>query len=195
MLLAWALALIVAAGALALLTALYGSSSGSVYAIAALAVLAVLVERESIRLTPASEASVASLVFIFAGVVFGPLAGLIVGAAGLLSDFRRPYLRWAIWTSSRTLVAGAAAWTAYFFAGDTRNRFSADTRTRRSAFGNCLGPSAHSCDRRPGICVCRCIAVERCAFRASGIRSPTSLRHVPAAAGDIAGACDCQRPP
>jgi len=122
MLLAWALALIVAAGALALLTALYGSSSGSVYAIAALAVLAVLVERESIRLTPASEASVASLVFIFAGVVFGPLAGLIVGAAGLLSDFRRPYLRWAIWTSSRTLVAGAAAWTAYFFGGsEARN--------------------------------------------------------------------------
>ena len=38
---------------------------------------------------------------LFAAVLFGPLAALIVASASMLGDFTRPYLRWGIYTSSR----------------------------------------------------------------------------------------------
>lgn len=104
--------------ALALSLVVSGQRLGNIYALAALVVVAVLAERQSIRLTPKGpqgegiEASVASLVFIFAGVVFGPLSAMVVGMAGLLVDLRRPYTRWVIWTGGRGLVAGFAGLAA-----------------------------------------------------------------------------------
>jgi putative nucleotidyltransferase with HDIG domain len=85
--------------------------------VAVLAALAVAAERESIRLTPQVEVSVASLVCVFAAVVFGPVAAVIVGAAGLLADLPRrdvaqPVLRWATWTAIRVITAGAAGLAA-----------------------------------------------------------------------------------
>jgi putative nucleotidyltransferase with HDIG domain len=96
---------------LGLLEAGYGL--GQPIAVAVLVAVAVGAERESIGLSPTVEVSVASLVYVFAAVVFGPLAGVIVGAAGILVDLPRrdvaqPILRWATWTSIRVLVAGAA---------------------------------------------------------------------------------------
>jgi putative nucleotidyltransferase with HDIG domain len=87
------------------------------FAVAVLAVLAVGAERESIRLKPSVEVSIASLVYVFAAVTFGPLAGVVVAAAGLLADLPRrdvaqPVLRWATWTAGRVIVAGAAGITA-----------------------------------------------------------------------------------
>jgi putative nucleotidyltransferase with HDIG domain len=82
-----------------------------------LALLAVGAERESIRLKPGLEVSIASLVYVFAAVVFGPLAGVLVAGAGLLVDLPRrdvpqPLLRWATWTAGRMIVAGAAGLVA-----------------------------------------------------------------------------------
>lgn len=91
---------------------LSGNGLGPPHAVAVLAILAVLAERQSIRLTPSVEISIASLIFVFAAVAFGPLAAIAVGAAGLLADFRRPFLRWALWTSSRVIVAGLVGLTA-----------------------------------------------------------------------------------
>jgi len=76
------------------------------YAVVALCAVAILAEREGIRLTPTVEVTVASLPFIFAAVLFGPLPAMIVGATGLLVTFGQPYVRWLIWTSGRTIVAG-----------------------------------------------------------------------------------------
>jgi putative nucleotidyltransferase with HDIG domain len=78
-----------------------------------LSVLAVAAERECIRLGPDLEISVAPLAYVFAAVVFGPLAGVVVAAAGLLADLPRrdtaqPVLRWITWTASRVIVAGSA---------------------------------------------------------------------------------------
>jgi putative nucleotidyltransferase with HDIG domain len=101
----------VALGLLALLIA-RGAGVGSPGAVAALAALAVLAERGSVRLSPALEVSVASLTFIFAAVVFGPLAAALVGAAGLLADLRPPYLRWLIWTAARVIAAAGAGLAA-----------------------------------------------------------------------------------
>src|SRR5439155_2982891 len=90
-----------------------GYGLGSPLAVAVLAVLALGAERESIRLTPDIEVSVASILCVFAAVVFGPLAGIVVGATGLLADLPRrdvaqPLLRWLNWTGVRVFAAGSA---------------------------------------------------------------------------------------
>ena len=107
----------------------HGYGLGNPYAVAALAGLALFAERESIRLTPTGpqlegiQVSVSSLVFIFSGVVFGPLAAMVVGAAGLLVDFGRPYTRWVIWTTSRSIVAGLAGLVAVALGSPTTHSF------------------------------------------------------------------------
>jgi HD domain len=77
-------------------------------------------ERQGVRLTSCVEISVSFLPLVFAAVLFGPLPALIVGAAGMLSQFplrrpvdvERPYLRWLVWTSTRALVGASAGFGA-----------------------------------------------------------------------------------
>src|SRR5205814_2334420 len=90
-----------------------GVGVGSPASVAVLAAIALFAETQSVRLTPVFEMSVASVTFIFAAVLFGPLAAVVVAVAGLLvglwrDDVDQPRLRWLVWTSSRALVAGAA---------------------------------------------------------------------------------------
>jgi putative nucleotidyltransferase with HDIG domain len=90
---------------------------GQPIAVAVLAALAVAAERQSIGIGPTAEVSVASLVCVFAAVVFGPLAGAAVGAVGVLADLPRrdvsqPVLRWLTWTSTRSLAGGLAGLSA-----------------------------------------------------------------------------------
>ena len=85
-------------------------------AIAVLAAVALAAEHESIRLSPTIEVSVASLVCIFAAVVCGPLAAVVVGGVGLLADLPRrdgdqPGLRWLTWTAIRVIVSGSVGLT------------------------------------------------------------------------------------
>ena len=82
-----------------------------------LLLLGLVAERQSIRLTPHAEASVASLVYVFAAIVLGPLAAVLVAATGLLADIPRRddeqvLLRWVTWTAIRVIVAGGAGVTA-----------------------------------------------------------------------------------
>jgi hypothetical protein len=98
-----------------------GMELGSPYAIAVLAVVALLAERQSIRLTPSVEVSVASITFIFAAFAFGPLAAVLVGAAGMFAILGKPLLRWGIWTASRTIVAALVGLTAAAFGTQTTN--------------------------------------------------------------------------
>lgn len=94
-----------------------GYRLGHPLAVCLLAAVAVAAEHESIRLSPAIEVSVGSLVCLFAAVVCGPLAAVLVGGVGLLADLPRrdgdqPTLRWLTWTSIRIIVAGAVGLTA-----------------------------------------------------------------------------------
>src|SRR6266542_2614239 len=73
---------------------------------AALAVVTAAAERQSVRVARNVETSVAFLPFVFTAVAFGPLAASLVGASANALDFRRPYLRWAIYVPARGL-AGA----------------------------------------------------------------------------------------
>jgi putative nucleotidyltransferase with HDIG domain len=107
-----------AATALVLGMVLAGLELGSPYPIIVLAGVALLAERQSIRLTPSVEVSIASITFIFAAVALGPLAAVPVGAAGMLAVLGRPLLRWGIWTASRTIVAALVGLTAAPFGAE-----------------------------------------------------------------------------
>jgi putative nucleotidyltransferase with HDIG domain len=94
----------------------------------ALAGVALAVERQTIRLTPTVYASVASLPFLFAAVVYGPLTAVAVGAAGVLVDLVKrddphSFLRWVVWTANRSLVAAAAGLTALWLGAPTTAAF------------------------------------------------------------------------
>ena len=97
-------------------------------AVAVLAALALAADYGSIRISPLVEASIASLVCVFAAVVLGPLAGAVVATAGLLRDLPRrdteqPILRWATWTSKRVLATVGAGLTAAAIRGYSDSSF------------------------------------------------------------------------
>jgi putative nucleotidyltransferase with HDIG domain len=72
----------------------------------ALVLVTAVTERESVRLARNVETSVAFLPLVFAAVAFGPLTALVVGVVANALDFRRPYLRWAIYIPARGLTGG-----------------------------------------------------------------------------------------
>lgn len=113
----WVFALLVAASAMCVGLVARGYGVSHPVPVAVLALVALAADRESIRLSPAIEVSVASLVSLFAAVVFGPLPAIVVGATGLLADLPRrdgdrPHLRWLTWTAIRVIVSGAVGLTA-----------------------------------------------------------------------------------
>ena len=111
-----ALLVVTALGEIATLS-LLGFDVSQPLTVAVLALVAIAAERETVRFTAYCEASIGSLVFVFAAVTLGPLAAAIVGVAGLLVDLPRrdtdsPVLRWLSWASLRVLAATAAAFAA-----------------------------------------------------------------------------------
>jgi putative nucleotidyltransferase with HDIG domain len=89
-----------------------GESLGDPWAVMCLVVVALLAERGGVWLTASTEISIAIVPTLFAAVLFGPLAAMLVGAASMLSDMRgpteHPYLKWATYTASRALTGAAA---------------------------------------------------------------------------------------
>ena len=94
-----------------------GPSQGPMWPMAALALSALLAERQSVRLTSRAAVSVSSLPIVLAAVIYGPLAAIVVSVASLLCDFRAPYARWITWTSSRSIAAGCAGAVAMYLDG------------------------------------------------------------------------------
>lgn len=85
----------------------YGFGDGDLWAVAVLALVAAIAERGSIRVTSSVEGSVSMLPTLFAAVLFGPVAAMVVAAASMLGDIRspvdRPMLKWMTYTSTRAL--------------------------------------------------------------------------------------------
>jgi len=81
---------------------------GNPLVLGALCVIALVAERQSVLISPSTQVSVSVLPLLFAAVVYGPLAAMMVGAFAMLADFGRPHTRWVIWTASRSLVGGLA---------------------------------------------------------------------------------------
>jgi putative nucleotidyltransferase with HDIG domain len=111
----WATGLALAAGWLTATLAILGFRFGALLPTFALAGIALIAEKQSVRLSPSVEVSVSFLPFILAATLLGPLSAMAVGAASLLTLFEEPYVRWVVWTTSRVVVCGAsslAAWAA-----------------------------------------------------------------------------------
>jgi putative nucleotidyltransferase with HDIG domain len=99
------------------------STEGPLWPLAILAVSAFVAERQSVRLSPRAEVSVSFLPIVLAAVIYGPVAAICVSVASLLLEFRRPYARWFIWTSSRSIAAGCAGIVATTIEGPNNHSF------------------------------------------------------------------------
>jgi putative nucleotidyltransferase with HDIG domain len=89
------------------------SFEGPLWIIFALAIVGLLAERQSVHITATTQMSVSALPILFAAVVYGPLAAMVVAGAAHLGDYGRPYTRWAVWTFSRALIGGVAGISAW----------------------------------------------------------------------------------
>jgi putative nucleotidyltransferase with HDIG domain len=92
---------------------------GPVWVVVALGLVALLAEKQSVHISAHTQVSISALPILFAAVVQGPLAAMVVGACALLGDFGRPYTRWLVWTASRSLVAGLAGLAAFTLVSDS----------------------------------------------------------------------------
>jgi putative nucleotidyltransferase with HDIG domain len=116
----WVTALVLSAGAAASGLGIGGYSLVNPWVVLGLAAVAALAERGRVRLTRYLEESISLLPTLFAAVVFGPLAAMIVAGASMIGAFERagdaPYLKWATYTATRSLTGAgtglAASWAA-----------------------------------------------------------------------------------
>lgn len=121
----YAAGLAILAVLVALSVALAGYSLGNVWVVATLASVAALAERSSVRLTSTMEESISLLPTVFAAVLFGPLAAMVIGAASMVADFRSPYAKWAIYTASRSITGAVVGLAALASASAMGNQFGA----------------------------------------------------------------------
>jgi putative nucleotidyltransferase with HDIG domain len=94
---------------------LEGGLSAPIWVLGLLSGVAILAERQPVRITRNTEITVAVLPMLFAAVVYGPVDAMAVGAVGVIADFRAPYLRWLVWTAMRSLAGGCAGLAALSF--------------------------------------------------------------------------------
>jgi putative nucleotidyltransferase with HDIG domain len=113
----WLALLAAAALALATMLALAGWTLGNPWAVAGLAVVAGLAERSRVRLSDHIEISICLLPTLLAGVLYGPLAAMVVWGASMVGGFSRempnPYLRVAIYSCSRSIAGAFTGLVAY----------------------------------------------------------------------------------
>ena len=101
--------------------------------IAVLALFGALSERSSVRLAPNLEVSLTLLLIIFAAVVSGPLAAMLVGGLAMLGDLRRPYLKWAVYTCTRSITGALAGLAAVATGAPPDTLYSAVATTLAAA--------------------------------------------------------------
>ena len=95
---------------------------GPIWVLIVLGLVGATAEHSSVRLNSTLEISISLLPTLFAAVAFGPLAAMMVSAATMLGDFRRPYLKWAVHTLTRSVngaITGTVALHASALSSDT----------------------------------------------------------------------------
>jgi putative nucleotidyltransferase with HDIG domain len=124
----WVAFLVASAVTAALLLVLEGYTLGNVWVTIVLAFAAALAERGRVRLNRYMEESISLVPTLFAAIVFGPLAAMVVAAASMVGAFGSPYLKWATYTSTRALT-GAATGLAAGWAADLKTTHIASVGT------------------------------------------------------------------
>src|SRR5262245_25839662 len=116
-------ALMATATVIAVALIVTGEPVGNPWIVLLLGIAAAVAERGSVQFTATTELSIAPVLMLFAAVLFGPLAGGIVGAASELGDGellhrgspgRSPRLKWLTYTSTRFMVGAATGGVAMF---------------------------------------------------------------------------------
>ncbi len=97
---------------LASLSVWAGYGIGEPWAVLVLAAAAVVSERQRVTIGKDTEASISLIPILFAAVLFGPIAGMVVAAVSNLGVFHAPYMKWAVYTCSRSITGGVAGFVA-----------------------------------------------------------------------------------
>lgn len=112
-------ALVLGLIATGLVAGLAHTGVGNPVAVVGLALIAAIAERGRVRLAPSVETSISLIPTLFAAVVFGPLAAMIVSGASLAGELnnrafppRDRVLRWLIYTSSRSITGAISGFVA-----------------------------------------------------------------------------------
>jgi putative nucleotidyltransferase with HDIG domain len=123
----WVASLATAAVVAAVALVLDGYTVGTVWVVVVLAVTAALAERGRVRLNRYMEESISLVPTLFAAIVLGPLAGMLVAAASMSGVFPnwcasfgeqgRPYLKWVNYTATRALTGAVTGLVAAFASG------------------------------------------------------------------------------
>jgi putative nucleotidyltransferase with HDIG domain len=98
-----------------------GAGPTPTWPLAALALAAIVAERQSVSISSRTEISVSFLPVVLAAVIYGALGAVVVSATSLILDFGRPHARWIVWTCSRSLAAVAAGMAASLVDGPSGN--------------------------------------------------------------------------
>lgn len=119
-----AVALLTVVSALTLIA--FGHTLGNGWVVAALCCAGIVADRASVRFSETTDLTIAPVVTLFAAVLFGPLAGGLVGAASELGDRelvkaphqgRSLHLKWMTYTSVRFMSGAAMGLTAQLIQG------------------------------------------------------------------------------
>jgi putative nucleotidyltransferase with HDIG domain len=121
----WLSGLATATAVLAAALTVTGGSLGNAWIVAVLAVVAALAEQGRVRLSSDTEQSISLVPTLFAAVLFGPLASMIVGGVSMASQFRRPYLKWGTYTCTRAITGAFAGIAASQVSNLSDNHFAA----------------------------------------------------------------------
>jgi len=113
---AWAVVLFLGAGALMGVLLAAGYRLHPLWALVVLGLVAAVAERQGVAVTERIEMSASFLPTVFAAVALGPLAGFVVGAIANATDFRRPWLRWVVYTPVRAITGAATGAAAALIA-------------------------------------------------------------------------------
>src|SRR5690242_2109407 len=97
---------------------------GNLWVIAFLAIVAAVAERGRVELSSHLSESISLVPTLFAAVLFGPLAAMVVAVASFVAEFREPYLRWASYTASRAITAAITGVVAFAVAGAIEQRLA-----------------------------------------------------------------------
>ena len=102
-----------------------GYTLGNAWVVAALAVTAVVAEQASVRLSRSHdvEVSISAIPLLFAAVLYGPLAAMVVYAASFAGEFSsdspQPRLKWTVYTSARAIIGAVTGLVALKASGFT----------------------------------------------------------------------------
>jgi putative nucleotidyltransferase with HDIG domain len=115
--------LVTGAGALGLFVTV--GASGNPYVVALLALVAAFGERGRVHLNADLSESISLVPILFAAVLFGSLAAMIVAIASFIFELGPPYARWASYTASRAITAALTGLVALAISSQISNELVA----------------------------------------------------------------------